>query len=214
MFVLVLGAQAYTYTFALDVNGQLPSTPHLTYYLYDSNSKTVLAYASADELQALYRTGSTAGNQLVHASDGRRTPSPSVELKLNPSADLPSGATLAAHTVTWIESTGGTAAGDPSHWKVLVSFNSDVNYNEIYNESATSRILDIVAVNQDRDFDAYAGYELGGGPVSWITTYDNDWHITGGTFSGAFTYSSVPEPTSGILLLLGVAGLALKRKRA
>lgn len=28
------------------------------------------------------------------------------------------------------------------------------------------------------------------------------------------TYSSVPEPTSGLLLLLGMAGLALKRKRA
>ena len=34
--------------------------------------------------------------------------------------------------------------------------------------------------------------------------------------SSAFTYAtaSVPEPTSGLLLLLGVAGLALKRKRA
>lgn len=32
-------------------------------------------------------------------------------------------------------------------------------------------------------------------------------------FSGA-TWSAVPEPTSGLLLLLGVAGLALKRKRA
>ena len=34
----------------------------------------------------------------------------------------------------------------------------------------------------------------------------------------AFTYvtasASVPEPTSGLLLLLGMAGLALKRKRA
>ena len=28
------------------------------------------------------------------------------------------------------------------------------------------------------------------------------------------TYSSVPEPTSGLLLLLGVAGLALRRRRA
>ena len=27
-------------------------------------------------------------------------------------------------------------------------------------------------------------------------------------------YTTVPEPTSGLLLLLGVAGLALKRKRA
>ena len=38
---------------------------------------------------------------------------------------------------------------------------------------------------------------------------------TAGT-SGAKTYitASVPEPTSGLLLLLGMAGLALKRKRA
>ena len=31
---------------------------------------------------------------------------------------------------------------------------------------------------------------------------------------GTGTWESVPEPTSGLLLLLGVAGLALKRKRA
>ena len=37
-----------------------------------------------------------------------------------------------------------------------------------------------------------------------------------GTGAGWFQYSTgaVPEPTSGLLLLLGVAGLALKRKRA
>ena len=39
-----------------------------------------------------------------------------------------------------------------------------------------------------------------------------------GTLSGGYTsagwYQSVPEPTSGLLLLLGMAGLALKRKRA
>lgn len=32
--------------------------------------------------------------------------------------------------------------------------------------------------------------------------------------SGTFTAAAVPEPTSGLLLLLGMAGLALKRKRA
>ena len=37
----------------------------------------------------------------------------------------------------------------------------------------------------------------------------------GSSYSGAgWYYNDVPEPTSGLLLLLGVAGLALKRKRA
>ena len=35
-----------------------------------------------------------------------------------------------------------------------------------------------------------------------------------GTTLGWQSYSDVPEPTSGLLLLLGMAGLALKRKRA
>ena len=34
------------------------------------------------------------------------------------------------------------------------------------------------------------------------------------SFEGAGTWTAAPEPTSGLLLLLGVAGLALKRKRA
>ena len=37
---------------------------------------------------------------------------------------------------------------------------------------------------------------------------------TAAGFQGASKWSAVPEPTSGLLLLLGVAGLALRRRRA
>ena len=55
-----------------------------------------------------------------------------------------------------------------------------------------------------------------------ITDYDGSIEARFAMFEDATTiaqgdwtkYSSVPEPTSGLLLLLGVAGLALRRRRA
>ena len=46
--------------------------------------------------------------------------------------------------------------------------------------------------------------------------YDMNTFIGGsvGAMSTAVTWAAVPEPTSGLLMLLGVAGLALRRKRA
>ena len=52
-------------------------------------------------------------------------------------------------------------------------------------------------------------------PASWLGSITfNDFISSGWQTYGAPTPGPVPEPTSGLLLLLGVAGLALKRKRA
>ncbi len=48
----------------------------------------------------------------------------------------------------------------------------------------------------------------GAGENVYYASFTND------TQYGAADWQAVPEPTSGLLLLLGVAGLALKRKRA
>ncbi len=66
----------------------------------------------------------------------------------------------------------------------------------------------------------------GGKAVTWtaatdVSTYQYTPPATGTTltlnaasFANSGTIASVPEPTSGILLLIGMAGLALRRKRA
>ena len=52
--------------------------------------------------------------------------------------------------------------------------------------------------------------------VSWTAGGEYVFDVKDGYASsgGWYTAAAVPEPTSGLLLLLGVAGLALKRKRA
>ena len=70
---------------------------------------------------------------------------------------------------------------------------------------------------------ANSGYELVGSPVSFTTAGTGALSINlldGDNMSGPAlvtqnaTWTAVPEPTSGLLMLLGLAGLALKRKRA
>ena len=66
----------------------------------------------------------------------------------------------------------------------------------------------------------------GGSAVTWTAATDvsanfyeppasgTAFTLNAASFANSGTIASVPEPTSGILLLLGMAGLALRRKRA
>ena len=62
--------------------------------------------------------------------------------------------------------------------------------------------------------DAVSGVtdSTGAGAISFNADWSGDEYVGANGFTGEFT--AAPEPTSGLLLLLGVAGLALKRKRA
>ena len=56
------------------------------------------------------------------------------------------------------------------------------------------------------------GDSTGAGEAYYNLTWSDPNAFLGSEYTG--TISNVPEPTSGLLLLLGVAGLALKRRRA
>ena len=78
---------------------------------------------------------------------------------------------------------------------------------------------DLAARGVDGAFD-YSGAEiettLSGSfttKASGVTQF-NDTSVSTWTVSGIVPATDVPEPTSGLLLLLGVAGLALRRRRA
>ena len=104
-------------------------------------------------------------------------------------------------TDTWYNAYGlevtdaiGTSGSKSLFWAV-------VNGEDLFVSSLMTK--DILSVG-DTEFD-------------WGTMNESGNVFTGETtFGGAgwYTAGSVPEPTSGLLLLIGVAGLALRRRRA
>ena len=108
---------------------------------------------------------------------------------------------------------GGAAGGSASQTVTAPSTGTDTYYGIIITtyDSDKDGIADMYAVNKTTATMNTAG--TAGGNTLNLSRYIGG-VASGGNVTWTSTSSSVPEPTSGLLLLLGVAGLALKRKRA
>lgn len=73
--------------------------------------------------------------------------------------------------------------------KMFVSYTTDALYDSVTGSASATFTTALTSLSKTT-YDAAAGYSAAG----W--------------------YAAVPEPTSGLLMLLGMAGLALRRKRA
>ena len=117
--------------------------------------------------------------------------------------DVKAGGTTAANV-------GGTTTGKYTHKASVVAPNGTAVANTTY----YAAIIATYGTGDDMKYyaekasvttgdDGNATYQFGAGHLDSATAAASAW-----------TTASVPEPTSGILLLVGMAGLALRRKRA
>ena len=90
-----------------------------------------------------------------------------------------------------------------------------------FSTEAATPYYGLVLVGLDTNKDGTMDYFIANKAASEINTSGTNGSVSnlaknlGGTGGTALTgWTAVPEPTSGLLLLLGMAGLALKRKRA
>jgi len=185
---MAFGAQAsYTYTWNIDINDIDPGyTPpsDLKAWLRDANTGATIA-----ALSFTLFNGKTATEYSLDVS------------KAN---DLAKSLTLD----TTYKSGGITIGEDPSHagqvnYKTTVEFDTSRNLTTEYKNDPT-KSLKVVLEGTSVDTKQYLVQEI---PVIW--SIDTQ-------FGAAASYdpSPVPEPTSGMLVFLGLAGLMLKRKRA
>lgn len=107
-------------------------------------------------------------------------------------------------------STGGTA---PNNWTKWTTGSTALSWTS---EDAASGNYYVV-ISDGTKYSASAAIAATAAATPQDASTPATWTIAVGKAplgSGDFTTYATPEPTSGILLLLGMAGLALKRKRA
>ena len=102
----------------------------------------------------------------------------------NPSTDAFIGAVTVSDT---------TLSGSTTYYSIITAEYTDATYGDMYMAAAATATTPASGTKMVSNIFGGAGTATTGGVRDW---------------------QAVPEPTSGLLMLLGVAGLALRRKRA
>ena len=157
--------------------------------IYEPETETLLASGTAYLFEVMTVTQSSLVSEFAAGT-----------LDLSSKSSLSSKA-ISSGGIASTSFSDGTAVGDylNSYFAAVVTISGD-DYLFISDaastlavEGKTSKIsFNAKTASQAAAFDAAGGYSAGG----WYTT------------------AAVPEPTSGLLMLLGMAGLALRRRRA
>ena len=147
-------------------------------------------------------SGSAAANYAVYLFDAGIT-SASTLLE-----GIRSGKTLADYTSAQVKTT--SLDGDAKLANTDVTYGSAGTSYSFYSVMVdgdklflTDTLTDLVAQQSDTVMVTWSGMS------TMTTTMKGD-----AAYSTGGWYNTVPEPTSGLLMLLGVAGLALRRRRA
>ena len=125
------------------------------------------------------------------------------------SSDLTTPLTGSPLAISGGEASGVITGTDQTSWTARITIS---NFD---GESASyfyDYIFDMDSVTHAGSPDAATYLAALGGEVATALTLDGALDLYASPASQGFT--AVPEPTSGLLILLGMAGLALKRKRA
>lgn len=219
MFALALGAQAaegetpvtptYTYTFNIGINGLPPGyqfTASTGLYLIDKThhsegaAGTVLAYTLSSEYKldgdqwvqngsqthsdsTLTLNGVKYDNMVSTVSQGKLGTSQSLAGSLTFT-----GAVEGDGAIPFDNPYYPTGKGVTMSDLQLVVWDSQTSFYQMLENTPLSPMSITIGVSSDEH-----------GNTNWAVT--------------STLYVSVPEPTSGLLMLLGVAGLALRRKR-